>query len=78
MNIKDVELILEWVVYLSNLIFMNNMHAIYKFWIFEFWIILFKKFAILAYFDPITIFIIEITLKLVLDAKYGWNNPNWY
>ena len=27
--------------------------------------------------SKITIFIIEITLKLYLHTKYGWNNPNW-
>ena len=27
--------------------------------------------------SKITIFIIEITLKLILHTKYGWNNPNW-
>ena len=27
--------------------------------------------------SKITIFVIEITLKLVLDTKYGLNNPNW-
>ena len=37
---------------------------------------------ILAYFDigllwsKITIFIIEISLKLLLHTKYEWNNPN--
>ena len=32
-------------------VFMDN-HEIYKFWIFEFFIFLFSKSAILAYFDP--------------------------
>ena len=27
--------------------------------------------------SKITIFIIEITIKLCLHRKYGWNNPNW-
>ena len=27
--------------------------------------------------SKITIFIIEIYLKLHLHTKYGWNNPNW-
>ena len=27
--------------------------------------------------SQITIFIIEITLKQLLQKKYGWNNPNW-
>ena len=27
--------------------------------------------------SKITIFIIEITLKQVLDTKSGWNNSNW-
>ena len=32
--------------------FMNNKRAIYEFWIFEFFIFLFLKLQILAYFDP--------------------------
>ena len=50
----------------------NKRTIIYEFRIFEFSIFLFSNIAILAYFDiKITIFISEITLKLLL---YGWNN----
>ena len=36
--VKDVELILEWVVSCLISVFMNNKRAIYKFRIFEFFI----------------------------------------
>ena len=47
----------------------------YKFRIFDNFI--FKISDISLLLSKITIFIIEITLKLVLDTKYGWNNPTW-
>ena len=54
--------------------FTNNKHAMYEFWIFDFF---FQKWVILAYFDlKLPFFFIEITLKL-LHTKYGWINPNW-
>ena len=43
-------------------------------WIFNFWI--FKSSDIDSLWSKITIFIIEISLKLHLHTKYGWNNPN--
>ena len=68
--------ILEWVVYLFYFCFMNNKCAIYKFWIFEFWIyFIFKYSDIGLLWSKITIFMIGITLKLILHIKYGWNNP---
>ena len=56
---------------------MNNKRAMYKFQIFETMIIFSKTsdIALLA-ISQITIFIIEITLKLLLHTKYGRNNPN--
>ena len=48
----------------------------YKLRIFEFLIILFLKLVILDTLIKITIFILEISLKLHLHTKYGWNNPN--
>ena len=56
---------------------MNNKRAIYKFRIFEFLFFFFKISDIGLFRSKITIFIIEITLKLLLHTKYGWNNPNW-
>ena len=41
------------------------------------WYIIFKYCDIGLLWSKITIFIIEITLKLLLHTKYGWNNPNW-
>ena len=68
--------ILEWVVYLFYFCFMNNKCAIYKFWIFEFWIyFIFKYSDIGLLWSKITIFMIGITLKLILHTKYRWNNP---
>ena len=40
-------------------------------------IIIFKYSDIGFLWSQITIFIIEITLKLLLHKKYRWNNPNW-
>ena len=37
---------------------------------------IFKISIIGLLWSKITIFIIEITLKLFLHSKYGWNNPN--
>ena len=57
---------------------MNNKHVIYKFRIFEFYNFLILKYSdIDLLWSKIIIFIIEITLKLLLHTKYGWNNPNW-
>ena len=56
---------------------MNNKRAMSKFsdfWIFDYFI--FKISHVGLLWSKITIFIIEITLKLILDTKYGWNNPN--
>ena len=53
---------------------MNNKRAIYKFRILEFSI--FKIGDIGLLWSKITIFIIEISQKLHLHTKYGWNNPN--
>ena len=55
-------------------VFMNNKRAIYKFWIFEFSIFVISDIGLL--WSKMTIFIIEISLKLHLHTKYGWNNPN--
>ena len=53
---------------------MNDKRAISKKKIFLiFW---FSNIAGLLW-SKITIFIIEISLKLHLQTKYGWNNPNW-
>ena len=52
------------------------------------WNVQFTNFGFLNFFffkisdigllwSKITIFIIEIALKLLLHTKYGWNNPNW-
>ena len=49
---------------------MNNKRAIYEFFIFKC-----SDIGLLC--SKITIFIIEITQKLLLLTKYGWNNPNW-
>ena len=38
---------------------------------------IFKYSDIGLLWSKITIFIIEITLKLLLHTKYGWNNPSW-
>ena len=54
---------------------MDNKRTIYEFWIFYFFI--FKYSDIGLVWSKITIFIIEITLKLLVHKKYGWNNPNW-
>ena len=54
---------------------MNNKCVIYKFWIFDF--LFFKISDIGLLWSKTTIFIIEITLKLLLHTKYGWNNLNW-
>ena len=48
---------------------MNNKRAIQKFWIFEFFIFCFSKFAKSAYFDKKNIFIFEISLKLRLHQN---------
>ena len=57
---------------------MNNKFEIYKFRIFEFWIFYFFKISDIGLlWSKITIFIIEITLKLICHTKFGWNNPNW-
>ena len=47
----------------------------YKLRIFEF--LFFKISQIGLFWSKIIIFIIEISLKLHLHTKYGWNNPNW-
>ena len=43
------------------------------FWIFDYFIFKISQIGLL--WSKITIFISEITLKLVLDIKYRWNNP---
>ena len=53
---------------------MNNKRAIYKFQIFDFSIFKISNIGLL--WSQITIFIIEISLKLHLHRKNGWNNPN--
>ena len=47
---------------------------ILDFWIFDFSFFKISDIGIL--WSKITIFIIEISLKLYLLTKYGWNNPN--
>ena len=42
----------------------------------KFWFYFFKT-DIGFLWSKITIFILEITPKQVLDTKYGWNNPHW-
>ena len=56
---------------------MNNKSVIYKYLIFEFLIFFSKNCDIGLLWSKITIFMIEITRKLLLLTKYGWNNPSW-
>ena len=73
LNIKDVEfyfrmgciLVLFPFLWIINMQFMN-------------FLFLFLKISDIGLlWSKITIFIIEITIKLLLPTKYGWNNPNW-
>ena len=52
-------------VQFSNFGFLNS--RFFYFQIKRYWLTLIKN----------SIFIVEITLKLLLHTKYGWNNPNW-
>ena len=78
LNIKDVEFDFRmgcipvlfpflWIIDMqfTNFVFLN------------FWVLFFQKCDIGLLWSKITIFIIEITIKLLLHTKYGWNNPNW-
>ena len=78
LNIKDVEFDFSmgcipvlfsflWIidVQFTNFVFLN------------FRFLVFQKHDIGLLWSKITIFIIEITVKLLLHTKYGWNNPNW-
>ena len=68
----------EWVVYFSNFRFYEEWTCnvqISDFWIFNYFI--FKISDIGLLWSEITIFIIEITLKLS-HTKYGWNNTNLF
>ena len=59
-------------------IFKHNKRAMYQFCIFEIMIFFIFKYSDSGLFwSKITIFVIEITLKLLLHTKYGWKNPNW-
>ena len=77
LNIKDVEfdfrigciLVLFPLLWIINVQFTN-----FGFLDFQFFI--FKISDIGLLWSKITIFIIEISLKLHLHTKYGWNNPN--
>ena len=77
LNIKDVEfdfrmgciLFLFPFLWIINVQFTN-----FGFFIFYFFILKFSDIGL--FWSKITIFIIEIYLKLHLHTKYGWNNPN--
>ena len=79
LNIKDVEfdftmgciLVLFPFLWIINVQF----NEFFYIWIFDFFIFKYRDIGLLS--SKITIFIIEITLKLLLQKKYGWNNPNW-
>ena len=72
LNIKDVEfdsnmgciLVIFPFLWIINMKFKN-----YRF-------LFFKISKICSFWSKITIFIIEISLKLLLRIKYGWNNPD--
>ena len=71
-------MILEWVISLSNLCFLwiiKVQCTNYGFLNFQDYFN-FKISDIGLLWSKITIFIIEISLKLQLHTKYGWNNPN--
>ena len=78
LNIKDVEfdfrmgciLVLFLFLCIINVQFTNS-------WFFILFFIIFKYNNIDLLWSKITIFIIEIILKLFLHTKYRWNNPNW-
>ena len=78
LKIKDVEfhfrmgciLVLFPFLWIINIQFTNV-------WCLNFYFFIFKYTNIGLLWSKITIFIIEITLKLLLLKKYGWNNPNW-
>ena len=63
-------LVLFSFLWITNVQFTNFLFLNFKFFIF-------KYSYIGLLWSKITIFIIEITLKLPLLSKYGWNNPNW-
>ena len=70
---KGVELDFLYGLYTCLIsIFINNKCAISQMLYFLF----FKISQISLFWSQITIFIIEISLKLHLQTKYGWNNAN--
>ena len=74
LNIKDVEFDFRMGCILVLFLFLWIIKVQFtNFGFFYFWHI--GDIGIL--WSQITIFIIEITLKLLLHTKYGGNNPNW-
>ena len=78
LNIKDVDFDFRtcYILVLFPFLTIINMQFT-NFGFLNGYIFIFKYSNIGLLWSKITIFIIEITLKLLLHRKYGWNNHNW-